>query len=73
MAASRIEGKPEMGERSGGAKRGRGRLMPSQSWWVSMAVAVALLKGKPAWKAITREQFLLVTEVLKSPLPLKTE
>lgn len=31
LAASRIEGKPETGEKAGGAKRGRGRRMPSQS------------------------------------------
>lgn len=40
---------------------------------VLMAVAAALLKEEQAWRAIPREQPLLVTEVLKSSLPLKTE
>lgn len=71
LAASGIQGRPETGEKSGGAKRGRGRRMPSQSWRVLMAVA--LLKGEQAWRAAARQQLLLVTEVLESSLPLKTE
>lgn len=31
------------------------------------------VKGRTGMEAITREQLLLVTEVLKSSLPLKTE
>lgn len=41
-----IKGKAVMGEKSGAAKSGRGTQMPSQSWWVMMAVVVALLKGE---------------------------
>lgn len=54
-----------------GAKTGRGRRIPSQGWWVVMAVA--LLKGEQAWRAVMIEQLLLVREVLRSSLWLKTE
>lgn len=36
-------------------------------------MAVALLRGEEAWKAIMIKQLLLVREVLKSFLWLKTE